>query len=255
MVDWLFWFGFLFFFIYISFLYLLRISLAAACKHWHFSFGCTPLREIWLHLVCSTLLSSWRLPSGPPPNPQPFLLQAGQTQFPHPVLDCPAPQSCWPSIGLSLACQCLLLGNSKLDMTQYTTCGLKNAGRRGITTSLKLLAALLLTQPGMWLAFIASRAHCWLVFSFSTPGPALQSCSLPSHSPACTLSGASSVPSEGLCICSAEVHEVSLTQKGCTVLHNISKSIIPFSRGKVFSMHLYLSFNFLALTRSQWMKN
>lgn len=128
-------------------------------------------------------------------------------------------------------------------MTEYSKCGLTSANWKGTGTSLKLLAALLLVQLDMCLAFIASRAHCWLMLiNFSTPGPALQSCSLPSHSPACSVAGASS-----------EFYEVSASQKEqCTQHEQIH---YPFLQRKVFSMCLSSSFTFLTFARSPQTRN
>ena len=112
-----------------------------------------------------------------------LLLQAGQTQFPQLALECLTPLSLWPSIGLSLAYQCLSVWNPKLDIIHYAKRDLANANWKGITISLQLLAALLLMQPSKWLAFITSRAHCWFVFKNFTPDPALQSCSHSSQTP------------------------------------------------------------------------
>ena len=44
-------------------------------------------------------------------------------------------------------------------------CGLTSAEYRGIITSLFLLATLFLIQARMPLAFLATWAHCWLMFS------------------------------------------------------------------------------------------
>lgn len=118
------------------------------------------------------------------PSPtQTLLLQAGQTQFPLLVLECLTPLSLWPSIGLSLAYQCLSVWNPKLDITHYAKCGLAHANWKGLTIFYELLAALLLMQPSMWLAFITSRAHCWFVFKNFTSDPVLQSCSHSSQTP------------------------------------------------------------------------
>ncbi|KAJ7422375.1 hypothetical protein BTVI_14290 [Pitangus sulphuratus] len=49
----------------------------------------------------------------------------------------------------------------------YSNCGLISAECRGRITSLVLLATLLLIQARMPLAFLATWAHCWLMFSSS----------------------------------------------------------------------------------------
>ncbi|CAM9638949.1 unnamed protein product, partial [Bubo scandiacus] len=43
-------------------------------------------------------------------------------------------------------------------------CGLTSAEYRGKITSLSLLATLFLIQARMSLAFLATWAHCWLMF-------------------------------------------------------------------------------------------
>lgn len=127
-------------------------------------------------------------------------------------------------------------------MAEYSKCGLASADWKGTATSQKLLAALLLMQPGMCLAFVASRAHCWPVFNnFSTSGPALQSCSFPSWSPACLVARASSVPCEGPYICSVELHEVSVSQKGCTMYAaSANPSSLPPEEGLVLCVSLWV---------------
>jgi len=56
--------------------------------------------------------------------------------------------------------------------TQYLRCGLTSAEYRGTITSLLLLATLFLIQARMPLAFLATWAHCWLMFSWlSTRSP------------------------------------------------------------------------------------
>jgi len=51
------------------------------------------------------------------------------------------------------------------NWTQYLRCSLTRAERRGMITSLLLLAALLLIQARMLLAFLAAWSHWWLMFS------------------------------------------------------------------------------------------
>lgn len=180
-----------------------------------------------------------------------LLLQAGQTQFPQLVLECLTPLSLWPSIGLSLAYQCLSGWNPKLDIIHYAKRDLANANWKGITISLQLLAALLLMQPSMWLAFITSRAHCWFVFKNFTPDPALQSCSHSSQTP----------PYRALCLSNGKYLAFVLlsfmkflSPRKDVQCYTASANPSPFSP-EVFSTHLALSFNFLALARSPWMRN
>lgn len=102
---------------------------------------------------------------------------------------------------------------------------------KGAATFLKLLATLLLMQPGMWLAFITSRAHCWIMLNnFCTSGPAL-------------LAGASSVPCEGHCW---RTHNVLLNvmkllsarkDVQCMLHQQIHQ---PFSQRKIFSTCLWV---------------
>ncbi|KAK4826411.1 hypothetical protein QYF61_008944 [Mycteria americana] len=51
------------------------------------------------------------------------------------------------------------------NRTQYSRCSLTCAKDRGTITSLVLLATLFLIQARMPLAFLATWAHCWLIFS------------------------------------------------------------------------------------------
>jgi len=56
--------------------------------------------------------------------------------------------------------------------TLHSRCALSSSEPRGRTTSLDLLATLLLVQPRAPLALFASRTHCWLMFnSPSTRAP------------------------------------------------------------------------------------
>lgn len=167
------------------------------------------------------------------PSPtQTLLFQSGQTQFPLLVLEYIIPLSLWPSIGLSLAYQCLSVRNPKLNITHYAKCGLAHANWKGITISLQLLAALLLMQPSMWLAFITSRAHCWFVFKNFTPDPVLQSCSHSSQTP----------PYRVFCLSSGKYLAFVLlsfmkflSPGKDVVLCNISKSITLFSRSLFYT--------------------
>lgn len=67
---------------------------------------------------------------------------------------------------------------------------------------LHLLSVLLLMQPTVWLAFIASKADCWfvliLLFTGTPTDPFLQSCSVTSQPTACTNAWGYSVPRAGL---------------------------------------------------------
>lgn len=91
----------------------------------------------------------------------------------------PTPKGCY---GLSLDCisfseipQGLLQWRAQLDTALQDAAS--RAQKGGVITVLVLFSQV---QPSVWLAFIATRAHCWLAFnSLSTgnPGPAPQSCS------------------------------------------------------------------------------
>ena len=52
--------------------------------------------------------------------------------------------------------------------TQYSRWGLARAEQSGRRTSLVLLATLLLMHPRIPLAFLATRAHCWLMDNLSS---------------------------------------------------------------------------------------
>jgi len=54
------------------------------------------------------------------------------------------------------------------NWTQYSRWGLTRAEQRGRRTSLDLLATLLLMHPRIPLAFLATRAHWWLMVIFSS---------------------------------------------------------------------------------------
>ncbi|KAK4832389.1 hypothetical protein QYF61_022244 [Mycteria americana] len=98
-------------------------------------------------------------------SPQPPFLQTEQPQFPQPLLIRLLLQTlhqlCCPSLDTLQHLNVLLvLRSPKLD----SRCGLSSAEYRGTITSL-LLDTLFLTQDRMLLAFLATWAHCWLIFS------------------------------------------------------------------------------------------
>ena len=66
-----------------------------------------------------------------------------------------------PFTGLPPVCPCLVLGSPTLDLALQLC--LTGAEQRGRITSLELLAVLLLMQPRRLVAFLATRARCWLV--------------------------------------------------------------------------------------------
>ncbi|KAK4824310.1 hypothetical protein QYF61_013055 [Mycteria americana] len=99
-------------------------------------------------------------------SPQPPFLQAKQPQFPQPLLTGLVLQTlhqlCCPSLDLNVLHVFLV----------YSRCGLTSAEYKGTITSLLLLATLFLIQARMPLAFLATWAHCRLIFrrlSTSTP--------------------------------------------------------------------------------------
>ena len=210
------------------FLYLLRIFLGAACGCCLLPFGCAPLREVWLHLACRTPLSSWRSRSDPPPPPA----------FPSPDWANPI-SSAPPWMSYPVALQ-WTWSNMLVPFTGETESGHDrvlqtwphSASGKRISPSLKLPGALLQRQPGMCLACIASRAHCSLVFNNFTSGPAPQSCSLTSRSPACSVAGASSVRVKDPAF--VLLNFVMFLSARKYSVCNISKSITPSSRGRSF---------------------
>ncbi|KAK4810336.1 hypothetical protein QYF61_019139 [Mycteria americana] len=109
-------------------------------------------------------------------SPQPPFLQAEQPQFPQPLpislvlqilhqLRCPSLDTLQP-LNVSL-----VVRGPKLNTGFNTRCGLISAEYRGMITSLVLLATLFLIQARMPLAFLATWAHCWLIFSRLSTNP------------------------------------------------------------------------------------
>ena len=99
------------------------------------------------------------------------LLQAKQSQFRQPLLISLARQSSHPPALLPFSGHtpeppCLSCSEGpRTKQTHYSRCGLTRAEYRGRITSLLLLTALFLLQARMPLAFLATLAHCWLMFS------------------------------------------------------------------------------------------
>ena len=56
------------------------------------------------------------------------------------------------------------------NWTEYSGCGLTSAEQRGRIISLDLLAMLFLMHPRTLLAFLATRAHCWLMADLLSTG-------------------------------------------------------------------------------------
>ncbi|KAK4828387.1 hypothetical protein QYF61_026125 [Mycteria americana] len=99
---------------------------------------------------------------------------AKQPQFPQTLLIRlvlqTLPQLCCPSLDTLQPLNVSLVGAQ--NRTQYSRCGLTSAEYKGTITSLVLLATLFLIQARMPLAFLATWAHCWLIFrqlSTNTP--------------------------------------------------------------------------------------
>lgn len=112
---------------------------------------------------------------------------------------------------------------------------LPSAEPRGRISSLTLLAALCLMQPGMLLATFAARSHCWLSSAAppGLPGP-LQSCFAVGWHPACMAQNYSS-PGTGLCI--------SLCQTSWDLSTNFSR---PFPYFLSARAHIFRSLPFAA---------
>ena len=105
--------------------------------------------------------------------PQPPFLQAEQSQFPQPLLTRLTLQTlhqlCCSSLHMLQQLNVFLVVRG---WTQYSRCGLTSAEYRGTITSLLLPATLFLIQARISLAFLATWAHCWLMFSrLSTSTP------------------------------------------------------------------------------------
>ena len=104
-------------------------------------------------------------------SPEPPLLQTKQSQLPQlllkrPVLQIPHQLHC-PSLD-SLQCLdvFLVVRGPKLNTVLRTQAvASPDVSRGGTITSLVLLATLFLIQARMSLVFLATWAHCWLMFS------------------------------------------------------------------------------------------
>lgn len=108
-----------------------------------------------------TFIGSWEQLLDLPHAPlfQAELSQIPQLQFVHRIL-----QICshlgGPLLG-PLQCQHIKAPHLETEFQMFHAC-------RGMHHFLNLLATFLLMQPSTWLAFTASRTHCWLRFSLSS---------------------------------------------------------------------------------------
>ena len=106
----------------------------------------------------------------------PPLLQTEPSQFPQPLPIQLVLQMPLSSITLLRTCSrasISFLYWGTQNWTQHSWCSLTSAEYRGMITSLLLLATPFLIQARMLLAFLATWAHCWLMFnqlSTNTPG-------------------------------------------------------------------------------------
>lgn len=112
-----------------------------------------------------------------------------QTQLlqPLPRVTCSSSRpSLWLPLVLLQSIHVLLtLGSPKLDRAVRRS--LTSTEQRGKITALDLLAAVLLVQPSLLLAFLG-QAHCWLIFNLSVGQPSSPSAKLLSSQlvPTCT---------------------------------------------------------------------
>jgi len=105
-------------------------------------------------------------------SPQPPLLQTKQPQFPQLLLWLDHSPASLSFSGYAPAPQCLPC--SKGPKNEYSIQGAASPvpEYRGMITALLLLATLFLTQARIPLTFLATWAHCWLMFSqLSTSTP------------------------------------------------------------------------------------
>lgn len=132
---------------------LIGVSHVSTCVHCLLAYCCGSPREVWLRLLCVFQSGTCRQQLG-----LPWAFSSSHwTQLCVPQLPGQLGGICWTCSSTSLS----FLYWTGQNWTQYSRYGLTSAKWRGRTTSLALLATLLVMQPRTWLAAFDARAHCW----------------------------------------------------------------------------------------------